>query len=82
MITQTQFDCELRYQTAISVIRQMLAGEIIEYEDALQLARQFQQKYHPLLEADFTDLLVSIKEESSCQPAISSQPLQSIPKSE
>jgi len=47
-MTEYQFDSEIKYMTAISVAKEMLAAGVISGDDYLKIEMFFTQKFKPV----------------------------------
>ena len=48
-MTREQFEREKKYQAALAVVRSMLAQEVINEEDFLEIERRLKDKFKPVL---------------------------------
>lgn len=48
-MTREQFEREKKYQAALAVARSMLAQEVINEEDFLEIERRLKDKFKPVL---------------------------------
>ena len=63
-MTQEQFNCEKRYQTAMSVVRSMLESKVISSKHAKKLEEVFRQKYQPVIgPLLYSDIPINSKKE-------------------